>query len=86
MNKKENGLIIRLDERVKRMHDDIHSILNKMDSIQGCINSNELAITTLKQQFTDHLTAHKALYGGLAIAIPVISLIIHFVLIAGGGG
>ena len=59
MNNEEKSLIIRLDERVKNMHDDIKEIIDTTKGVKGCVNNNTKSMVRIDTTLKNHLSGHK---------------------------
>jgi hypothetical protein len=59
MNGEEKKMVIRLEERITNIQDDIKEIKIMVGSIQGCINSNEMAISKLDNSLANHIKDHR---------------------------
>ena len=94
MNSNDKKLIIRLDERVKSIQQDIGELKGMIGKVSNCINTNELSITKLDTKFSDHIKSHDeinqisrknwaivaTIAGAVSAGVAMISLLISVVL------
>ncbi|RLJ03634.1 MAG: hypothetical protein DRP11_00115 [Candidatus Aenigmatarchaeota archaeon] len=80
MNRNEKSLIIRLDEKVKSMHEDVLEIKSMLTSMNGRVRNNSTHIAKIEAEFDAHKWQHKRDLSLVGIFAGLIAAIVNLIL------